>query len=137
MIVLGLHFGHDAGASVLRDGIVISAIERERISRVKHAGKPVSEDLMRSVLGFLALFVLLFALSTAILAGLGVDLMTAIGAAATSIGNVGPGFGAVGPADNFAHFPILGKWVLIVCMLLGRLEIYTLIVLIVPEFWRK
>ncbi|MFC1826202.1 TrkH family potassium uptake protein, partial [Thermodesulfobacteriota bacterium] len=50
---------------------------------------------------------------------------------------IGPGLGMVGPADNFAQIPYLGKWLLIWCMLLGRLEIYTVIILLVPEFWRK
>jgi len=53
------------------------------------------------------------------------------------MGNIGPGLGMVGPVDNFARIPYLGKWVLIWCMLLGRLEIYTVIILFVPEFWRR
>ena len=53
------------------------------------------------------------------------------------IGNIGPGFGMVGPVDNYAQIPYLGKWLLIWCMLLGRLEIFTIIILVVPEFWRK
>ncbi len=56
---------------------------------------------------------------------------------AASIGNIGPGLGMVGPVNNFFGVPLAGKWVLIFCMLLGRLEIYTVIVLIAPEFWRK
>lgn len=68
---------------------------------------------------------------------LGVDLVTAFGAVAATIGNIGPGFGAVGPTENFATIPYLGKWLLIWCMLLGRLEIYTIMILLIPEFWRK
>jgi trk system potassium uptake protein len=55
---------------------------------------------------------------------------------ASCLGNIGPGFGTVGPAENYAHLPDLAKWVLAGCMLLGRLEIYTVIILIVPEFWK-
>ena len=55
----------------------------------------------------------------------------------TALGNIGPGLGMVGPVDNFAQIPYLGKWLLVWCMLLGRLEIYTVIILLVPEFWRK
>ena len=80
---------------------------------------------------------LLFALATVMLAGLGVDFVSALGAVAATIGNIGPGFGMVGPVDNFAQMPFWGKWLLAWCMLLGRLEIYTLIILVVPEFWRK
>ena len=92
---------------------------------------------MRSVLGFMLLYMGLFALSSVILAGLGVDFMTAVGAVAATIGNIGPGFGMVGPVDNYALIPDLGKWLLIWCMLLGRLEVFTVIILLVPEFWRK
>ncbi|MBC7356852.1 MAG: TrkH family potassium uptake protein, partial [Desulfomicrobiaceae bacterium] len=52
------------------------------------------------------------------------------------LGNIGPGLGTVGPAENFAHLPTAAKWLLSLCMLLGRLEIYTVLVLLVPEFWR-
>ncbi len=107
------------------------------VMRLKIAGKPIPEDVMRSVLGFLSLYVLLFAVSAVILAGMGVDFVTAFGAVAATIGNIGPGFGTVGPVENFAMIPEAGKWLLIWCMLLGRLEIYTIIVLLVPEFWRR
>jgi len=72
-----------------------------------------------------------------ILSGLGVDFVTSLTAVASCIGNIGPGFGMVGPAENYAAIPILGKWLLVWCMLLGRLEIYTVIILLIPEFWRK
>jgi len=107
------------------------------VSRLKLGGKVVSEDVARSVLGFLALYLGLFALSTILVSATGVDFTTAIGAVATTIGNTGPGFGTVGPAENFAHIPYAGKWILIWCMLLGRLEIFTVIILFVPEFYRK
>jgi len=93
--------------------------------------------VVRSVLGFLALYTGLFALCTVLLAGMGVDMLTSLTAVASAIGNIGPGFGTVGPVENYAHLPGSGKWVLIWCMLLGRLEIYTVIILLVPEFWRK
>jgi trk system potassium uptake protein TrkH len=72
-----------------------------------------------------------------LLSGLGVDFTTAFSAVAATLGNIGPGFGMVGPVDNFAHIPYLGKWLLIWCMLLGRLEIFTVIIFLVPEFYRK
>ncbi len=107
------------------------------VKRLKIAGKPIPEDVMRSVLGFLALYILLFAVCAVALAGMGVDFVTAFGAVAATIGNIGPGFGMVGPVENFALIPEAGKWLLIWCMLLGRLEIYTIIVLLAPEFWRR
>ncbi|MEZ4526813.1 MAG: TrkH family potassium uptake protein [Desulfobacterales bacterium] len=116
---------------------LFSLIHPHAVSHVKIAGKPVPEDVVRSVLGFLALYMGLFAVSTVVLAGIGVDFVTAFGAVAATIGNIGPGFGMVGPVENFSLIPDAGKWLLIWCMLLGRLEIYTVVILLVPEFWRK
>ena len=116
---------------------LFNLIHPHAVSPIKIGGKSVPDDVMRSVVGFLALYMGLFALSSVALAGLGVDFTTSIAAIAASIGNIGPGFGMVGPVDNYARIPDLGKWLLIWCMLLGRLEIFTLIILIVPEFWRK
>ena len=61
----------------------------------------------------------------------------AFAATVACIGNIGPGLGNVGPTDNYAGIPWLGKWLLTFCMLLGRLEVYTIIILVVPEVWRK
>ncbi len=116
---------------------LFSLVHPHAVSHIKIGGKPVPDDVMRSVLGFMALYVGLFAISSVLLAGLGVDFTTAFAAVASGIGNVGPGFGMVGPVDNYAQIPMLGKWLLIWCMLLGRLEIFTVIILVVPEFWRK
>lgn len=116
---------------------LFSLIHPRAVSHIKIGGKTVPEEVMRSVLAFLALYMALFALGTVLLAGIGVDFVTAIGAVAAAIGNIGPGFGMVGPVDNFSQIPHLGKWLLSWLMLLGRLEIYTLIILVVPEFYRK
>jgi trk system potassium uptake protein TrkH len=116
---------------------LFSLIHPHAVTHVKVAGKPVADDVMRSVLGFLALYVGLFALSSVLLAGMGADFITSITAVASCIGNIGPGFGIVGPVENYAQIPFFGKWLLIWCMLLGRLEIFTVIILVVPEFWRK
>jgi trk system potassium uptake protein TrkH len=116
---------------------LFSLIHPRAVTHIKIAGKVVPDDIMRSVLGFMSLYMGLFALSAVILAGLGVDFMTAVGAVAATIGNIGPGFGMVGPVDNYALIPEMGKWLLIWCMLLGRLEVFTVIILLVPEFWRK
>ena len=116
---------------------LFSLVHPHSVKRIKIGGKSVSEDVMRSVLGFMGLYVGLFAFSSVLIASMGVDFTTSIAAVAATIGNIGPGLGMVGPVDNFAQIPYWGKWVLIWCMLLGRLEIYTVIILIVPEFWRK
>jgi len=116
---------------------LFALIHPHSVSHVKIGGRPVPEDVIRSVLGFMALYMGLFAVSAVILAGLGTDFVTAFSAVAATIGNIGPGFGLVGPVDNYAAIPYLGKWLLIWCMLLGRLEIFTVLILLVPEFWRK
>jgi trk system potassium uptake protein len=104
---------------------------------LKFGPKLVRDEVLTSIWGFFVLFMLLFVLSGLALTALGVDLLTAFTAVAACIGNIGPGLGEVGPVDNYAGIPTLGKWVLSFCMLLGRLEIYTVLVLLVPEFWRK
>ena len=116
---------------------LFSMIHPRAVSRIKIGGKTVPDEVMHSVLVFLALYMGLFALCSVLLAGTGVDIVTAFGAVAATIGNIGPGFGMVGPVENYAQIPVMGKWLLIWCMLLGRLEIYTVIILVVPEFWKK
>jgi len=116
---------------------LFALIHPRAVLSIKIGGRSVPNDIMRSVLGFMALYMGLFGLSSVLLAGMGVDFVTAFGAVAATIGNIGPGFGMVGPVENYAHLPSLGKWLLIWCMLLGRLEIYTLLIFLVPEFWRK
>lgn len=116
---------------------LFALIHPRAVTRIKLGGKSVSDDIMQSIIGFLALYMGLFALCSILLAATGVDFVTAFTAVGSSIGNIGPGFGLVGPVENYAQIPYLGKWLLIWCMLLGRLEIYTVIILLVPEFWRK
>ena len=73
---------------------------------------------------------------SAVMALLGLDLLSAFGATISCIGNIGPAFGTFGPAENYAHVPLLGKWVLALLMMAGRLEIFTVLILFVPSFWR-
>jgi len=116
---------------------LFSLLHPHAVTTVKIGGKTVSDDVIRSILGFLALYVGIFFLCSVLLAGMGVDLVTSISAVAAAIGNIGPGLNLVGPVGNYAGIPAMGKWLLIWCMLLGRLEIYTVIIFLVPEFWRK
>ncbi|MCF8110232.1 MAG: TrkH family potassium uptake protein [Desulfobacteraceae bacterium] len=107
------------------------------VSYVKIGGKPVSDAVINGVLGFLALYIAIFVLCAVLLASMGVDFVTSLSASAASIGNIGPGLALVGPTGNYADIPYFGKWLLSWVMLLGRLEIYTIIIFLVPEFWRK
>lgn len=107
------------------------------VSYVKIGGRPVPDTVINGVLGFLALYIGIFVLCSILLAAMGVDFVTSFSAAAASIGNIGPGLAMVGPTGNYADIPYFGKWLLSLLMLLGRLEIYTIIIFLVPEFWRK
>ena len=71
------------------------------------------------------------------LTALGVDVLTAISAVAATMFNIGPGLGQVGPTEHYGHLPTMAKWTLSFCMLAGRLEYYTLLVLLTRAFWRK
>ncbi len=116
---------------------LLSLVHPKSVAHIKIGGKSVPDEIVRSVMGFLALYIGLFAICSILLAGLGVDFVTSLGAVAASMGNIGPGFGLVGPVGNYAAIPTLGKWLLAWCMLLGRLEIYTVIIFFTPAFWRK
>ena len=78
-----------------------------------------------------------FALATLAMTCLGADIVSAFSGVAATLGNVGPGLGSLGPMDNYSGLPALGKWVLSLCMLLGRLELYTVIMLVFPATWRQ
>ena len=96
----------------------------------------INEDVVRNTLGFFLFFVTSFAISSLALTFMGVDLLSSIGAAASAMSNIGPGLGSFGPTDNYALLPSAGKWILSFCMLLGRLEIFTVIVLLSRTFWK-
>jgi trk system potassium uptake protein len=97
----------------------------------------VAERTVQSLLNLVYLAFLIFFGSSILLAAVGVDVLTALAATAASMFNIGPGLGAVGPTDHYGNLPTFAKWVLIVCMLAGRLEFYTVLVLLTPVFWRK
>ncbi|WP_022963077.1 TrkH family potassium uptake protein [Halopseudomonas pelagia] len=104
----------------------------------QYNGKPVSDDIILSAIAFSFLFFLCLAGFTLLLSLMGLDLVTSLTAAATALTNVGPGLGpVVGPAGNFAALPDAAKWLLSLAMLLGRLELLTMMVLFTPMFWRS
>ncbi len=104
---------------------------------VRYRGKALSDAEVRSVMLFLFLFFATFAVSAAALSFIGLDPVTAVSGAATTLANVGPGLGPViGPAGTFQDLPDAAKWVMTLTMLIGRLEIMTMMVLLTPVFWR-
>ncbi len=104
---------------------------------VKFNGKNMKEGILSNVLAFVILFLLFFVLGTILMSMLGLDFESATGSVIACLGNIGPGIGSVGPAENFADIPDVGKWILSFFMLLGRLEIFTVLVILTPFFWKK
>ncbi len=102
---------------------------------IRMGDRTVPEGLVLNIIGFIALYILLFFLGVMAMTGLGLNIDTSIGAVAATLGNVGPGIGAVGPVENYAHLPVLGKWILSFLMLAGRLEIFTVLVIFTRPFW--
>ncbi|PKM77022.1 MAG: potassium transporter [Firmicutes bacterium HGW-Firmicutes-15] len=97
----------------------------------------LKESLLINVLQFFFLYMGFLALGTIVLAALGLDMWSSLTAAAACLGNIGPGFSRVGPTQNFAFIPDSGKYILSILMLVGRLEIYPILVLFLPEFWKE
>ena len=117
---------------------VARLIRPNAVYRPFYNGHPISDQAAISVMAFVFLFGLTFGISTALLAAMGLEFLTAMSAAITALANVGPGLGdIVGPAGNFASIPDGAKWVLSATMLLGRLELFTVLVLFAPSFWRN
>jgi len=95
-------------------------------------------DVPGAVLAFVVALLGMVAIFTVLLGLMGLDLVTALTASATAITNVGPGLGPIiGPAGNFASLPDPAKWLLALAMMLGRLEIFTVLLLFTPDFWRR
>jgi len=99
--------------------------------------RSVSPTLATNVLGFFLLFIMVFVGGILVLTLCGRDIVTAVGATAATLGNIGPGLGLVGPSCNFAFLAPFEKWLLVWLMLVGRLEIYTVLVLLMPGIWRR
>jgi trk system potassium uptake protein TrkH len=105
---------------------------------MKFNKKTVTENTYTSIISFFFIYILLFILSSVILSFLGLDFLTALSASASAISNVGPGVGEIiGPNGNYSGINEIGKWVLAFTMLIGRLEIFTILVLFSKNFWKK
>jgi trk system potassium uptake protein len=104
---------------------------------IKVKGCAVAEPMVANIMGFFVLFVGLFVICSVIMSFFIPDLTTAVTSVVASIGNIGPGLSGVGSTQNYSWIPAPGKWVLILCMLLGRLEIFTVLVVLRPSFWKR
>lgn len=112
-------------------------IHPRSVRPVKHDGRPVPEEVLAGVWAFLITYFSIAAVVTAFIAAFGYDIPTSLSASLTALGNVGPGLAEVGAYDNFAPLPAAVKIVLALTMLAGRLEVFTLVVLLTPQFWRR
>jgi Trk-type K+ transport systems, membrane components len=113
------------------------AVSPKAVIPVKYNQKPLSAEIIRDIISFIFLYLIVAVVASIILGFLGLNLETAISAVAATLGNVGPGLGGVGPASNYAWLPGAGKVVLIICMWLGRLELFTVFMVFTPRFWRR
>ena len=105
---------------------------------IKYDKNTIDDKFMASIISFIFLYLVIFFLLTALLTLSGLDFVTSISGAATSISNVGPGLGStIGPSGNFANLPEFSKWILSFGMILGRLELFAILVLFLPSFWKN
>ncbi|MBE0431048.1 MAG: TrkH family potassium uptake protein [Dehalococcoidia bacterium] len=113
------------------------AVSPKAVIPLKYNRKPLPGGIVRDIISFVFLYSLVAMVAAIALSFLGLDLETALSAVLTSLANCGPGLGAVGPALNYAWLPDAAKSILIACMWLGRLELFTVLMLLTPRFWRS
>ena len=105
---------------------------------LKYNYQPIDQKFIASIISFIYMYLIIFFIITALLSLSGLDFITSISGAATSISNVGPGLGSIiGPNGNFSSLPDVSKWILSMGMILGRLELFAILVLFLPSFWRN
>ncbi|QQS36802.1 MAG: TrkH family potassium uptake protein [Ignavibacteriales bacterium] len=133
------------GVKMLRYQLLIknSLLELKRLIHpsavlpVRHNGKAVPQDIISKVTAFVLIYLAIFAIGSVMLALTGLKLDAAMGSTAACMANIGPGLGSTGPVSNFGHLTDFAKWILSFLMLLGRLEIYTVLVVLSPGFWKS
>ena len=145
MFIGGCAGSTSCGIKIFRFQVLFQNV-RQHLARVlyphgiftqKFNGRPISEDVTSAVMSFFFLYILTFAVSAMALSIVGVDTVTALSGAGSAISNVGPGLGAIiGPAGTYKDLSDAAKWILAITMLLGRLELFTVLVLLSPRFWR-
>jgi trk system potassium uptake protein len=116
---------------------IVKIIHPRAVHPVKLEGKAVDDDTVTGVLVFFFAYMMIFVLAVLIISLNGKDITTTLTAVAATIGNIGPGLGMVGAMGNYADFSALSKIVLSICMIVGRLEIFPILLLVFPSFWKK
>ena len=145
MFVGGSAGSTGGGPKVMRVLIVIKQslsefrrlVHPRLVAPVRLNQRNVDRQVVSSIYSFMGLYLGAFVLTGLVLTLMGLDLLDAFSAAIACLGNIGPGLGSIGPAGNYAHLPDAAKWLLSGVMIVGRLEIYTVLVLLVPDFWRR
>jgi trk system potassium uptake protein len=112
-------------------------IHPQAVIPVRYNGKAVSNDILSKVAAFVLLYLSVFVIGSLLLAFTGLEFSSAMGSVAACLGNIGPGLGSTGPVANYGHVSELGKWVLSFLMLLGRLELFTVLIIFSSAFWKK
>jgi len=113
------------------------ALHPNAIIPVRYNGRTIQEPIIYNILGFFIIYMLMFIIGSLVLGMLGLDFESAVSGAATTLGNVGPGLGVLNPLATFDVLPDLGKWWCAFLMLLGRLELFTVLILFTPYFWKR
>ncbi len=146
LMFLGGSAGSTAGGiKVMRHLLIIKngllefkrTLHTNAIIPVRYNNKTVTEHIVYNVIAFFVLYMLFFIIGSLILGFLGLDFVSAIGGAASSLGNVGPALGSLNPLSNYNSLPNAGKWWCGFLMLLGRLELFTVLIILTPYFWKK
>lgn len=145
MFVGGSSGSTGGGVKVIRVIVIIKngyyelkrLIHPKAIIPMRLSKKTVPQPLVNNVLAFIVFYLLIFMFSSVIMTGMGLNMESAMGSVAATLGNIGPGLGSVGPVENFSHIPSAGKWLLSFLMLLGRLELFTVLIVFSPAFWKK
>ena len=104
---------------------------------IRYNDVTISRDAIQDILGFVLAFLFIFGVSSFMLTLLGLDMVSAASTAVSTLANIGPGVGTIGPTENYAHIPAVGKWLLSFLMLVGRLEVFTVLVIFNRHFWIK
>lgn len=133
------------GVKVMRHLLIIKngllefkrTLHANAVIPVRYNNKTVKEKIVYNIIGFFVLYMLLFIIGALVLGFLGLDFESAVGGAASSLGNVGPALGSLNPVSNFNSLPTLAKWWCGFLMLAGRLELFTVLILLTPYFWKR
>ena len=146
LMFLGGSAGSTAGGiKVMRHLLIIKngilefkrTLHTNAVIPVRYNEKTVSEHIVYNIIAFFVLYMLLFIIGSLVLGFMGLDFVSAIGGSASSLGNVGPALGSLNPISNYASLPNAGKWWCGFLMLLGRLELFTVLIVLTPYFWKK